>query len=90
MSNVFDEVKSWVINWFTNNADVRKQEIETGLASNYLENGWIDSFKFIKFIADIEEHFGITFSNDEFQNRNFATIDGLVRIIISRMDEKKN
>ena len=52
---------------------------------NYFEKGWIDSLKFIDLITQIEEEFSIRFSNDEFQDRKFSTIEGLAKII-----ERKN
>ena len=78
--------KKWLINWFKKNSLIKIREIEQHLDENYLENGWIDSFKFILFITDIENNFKIKFSNDEFQNRKFATINGLSKIIY----DKKN
>jgi len=88
MANPSNNINVWIINWFVNNSNLDKKEIKEKSHTSYLENGWIDSFKFINFISDIEEHFGITFSNDEFQNRSFSTIDGLMKIIQSKINEK--
>jgi len=79
------EIKEWIMSWFEKNADLSREEIEKNLSSNYLSKGWIDSFKFISFISDIEKKFEISFSNDEFQNRMFATIDGLTEIIAKKI-----
>jgi acyl carrier protein len=84
------DIKSWVVNWFIKNSNIEEDKIYQSLSSNYLLDGWIDSFKFISFITDIEEHFNITFSNEEFQDRSFATIKGLSEIIGEKNHEKEN
>ena len=48
---------------------------------NYFESGLVDSFVFITMLSDIEEKYGVSFSNDDFLDRSFATIDGLVCMI---------
>lgn len=83
------DVETWITNWFERNTDLKKSEIAENTSGNYLEKGWIDSFKFISFISDIERDFDIHFSNDEFQDRTFATITGLSKIICKRINEKK-
>lgn len=72
---------NWIINWFLNNTEISNEDLLNKLDENYFELGWIDSLKFIIFITDIEKHFKIKFSNSEFQNRHFSTINGLVKII---------
>ena len=62
----------------------KKHEISKKLGENYFENGWLDSLKFIELINDVEQEFEILFSNDEFQNRKFATINGLKEIITGK------
>lgn len=75
------DIKKWLISWFEKNSGLEPGEIEKNTDVNYFEKGWIDSFKFISFINDIENEFKIKFSNEEFQNRNFSTINGLADII---------
>lgn len=82
------EIKEWVISWFEKNTIVKKDEVKNVLDENYFERGWMDSLKFIEFITDIEDTFKIQFSNDEFQNRMFSTIDGLCKIIESKKNDK--
>ncbi len=81
-------VKEWLINWFKINSDLTKEEIENNTNDDYLAKGWIDSFKFVSFITEIEEEFKITFSTDEFQNRLFATLEGLDKIIEARIEKE--
>jgi acyl carrier protein len=82
------DVKEWLITWFEKNSDLSKEEIIDNVSNDYLAKGWIDSFKFISFITEIEEEFKITFSTDEFQNRSFATLEGLEKIIEARIEKE--
>lgn len=75
------EIQNWLVEWFCKNTDATKETIETNIEKNYFEMQWIDSFSFINFITDLEDKYPISFSNDEFQNRDFATISGLAKII---------
>lgn len=78
----------WIIDWFVKNTDLVKDEIMKNGRENYLEKGWIDSFKFISYITDIETKFNIHFSNDQFQDRNFSTIEGIIKIIEEKINDK--
>lgn len=73
--------KEWLISWFENNANVDRETLEQNLDVNYLDAGYIDSFVFISLIGDIEDEFEIDFDNEQFIDRNFATINGLVEIL---------
>ena len=78
--------KNWITDWFVQNTNIQKNEIEKNILEDYFIKGWIDSLKFILLISDIEEHFQINFLNDEFQNRVFSTIDGLAKIIEEKIN----
>jgi len=75
-----EQIKDWLINWFKENTDLNIEDINPN--DNYLEKEWIDSLKFIWLITEIEEHFQIEFSNDDFEDRNFSTIKGLTQRIL--------
>ena len=78
------EVTSWLVDWFQKNTSLEQAEIEGRLNENYFEKGWIDSFKFMSLITDIETKFKLVFSNEDFQNREFSTIKGIAEIIERR------
>jgi len=82
------DIKNWIICWFVDNTDLARKEVEKGCLNNYFEEGWIDSFGFISFMGDMEKEYGIYFSNNEFQDRGFATIEGLTDIVKKKIDEK--
>ena len=83
------EIKHWIVHWFKENSRVQEKEILGSLKINYFEKGWIDSFAFIGFITAMDQEFSILFSNDEFQDRSFTTIDGLTQIIREKIDAQK-
>jgi acyl carrier protein len=83
-----ENIQDWLIEWFVNNADMEEMEVKKNLGSNYFNRSWIDSFKFISLITEIEEKFDIYFSNDEFQDRSFSTIEGLAVLIQRKISEK--
>ena len=72
----------WLVKWFKNNGEFKCVDIEDHLNENYFEMEYIDSFLFIQLISDIEQEFEIEFRNDQFQDRRFATIDGLADCIV--------
>jgi len=76
--------REWLIDWFDDNSAVSRDVVQEETGADYLESGWIDSMAFIKLISDIEEEYGIEFENDEFQDRSFATLDGLSEIIAEK------
>ena len=80
------EVEEWLIQWFKKNTNLDESDIIKNLNENYFLRNWIDSLKFIEIITDIEEHFVISFTNDEFQNRIFSTLTGLTRIIKGKIN----
>ncbi len=77
----------WILNWFQDNTNVLENEINKNRDENYFMKGWIDSLKFISFISDIETQFKINFSNDEFQDRKFAKINGIIQILEDKTNE---
>ena len=82
------EVNNWLYEWFDKNTELLLEEIQNSKDENFLEKGWIDSFKFVTFVTEIEDEFKITFSTDEFQDRAFATLDGLNKIIEARIEKE--
>lgn len=77
--------KAWLVEWFEKHATLAPETLSASGDKNYLETGWIDSFEFITLVSDIENTFHISFSPDEFQNRSFATLDGLSAIIDKKL-----
>ncbi len=53
--------------------------------SNYFDAG-LDSYSFMELVAELEQKYNIEFSNDDFANEDFFSINGLAAII----EEKRN
>lgn len=75
------DIQEWLVGWFADHTGKTKDEILAHTAENYFDIGFIDSFGFVELIEDLEEKCGLRFSNDAFEDRDFAAIDGLVKII---------
>ncbi len=57
-------------------------------AYNYMENGYIDSVALVSFVVELEDEFGISFSDEELTSHDFKTIGGLVKMITAKTDRK--
>ena len=79
-----EDIKNWLECWFSNNSSKPFEEVKTMGEQNYFNEGLVDSFGFISLLSDIEEKYGVTFSNDDFLDRSFATINGLAKMINSK------
>lgn len=76
-----ENIKNWIIDWFVENGTATKEQVSESLDANYFNAGFIDSFTFISLIGDIEDEYDIEFDNDQFLDRDFATVNGLAEII---------
>ncbi|MGE5473223.1 MAG: AAC(3) family N-acetyltransferase [Ignavibacteriales bacterium] len=83
------DIRTWIIEWFKEQTGETDNEIRSRTNENYFENCWMDSFTFISFITKVEEKFNISFDNDEFQDRSFATIEGLIKNIESKLKQNQ-
>lgn len=82
-------VQEWVINWFEKKAKKSRDEILENLNAGYLEEAYIDSMEFIELIGEVEDHFGIQFSDDDFLDEKILTISGLINKIESEMQNDR-
>lgn len=78
------EIKEWLINWFQQHSTLDAEGLKAVSSANYMEQGIIDSFSFVMLLSDIDDEYGISFSNDDFLNPEFMKIDGLAKIIEER------
>lgn len=76
-----EDILNWLVGWFESNSMIEASEIRQKISVSYFEEGFIDSFVFIRLISDVEEKYHIEFDNEQFEDRNFATIEGLAEII---------
>ena len=74
------DVQGWLAAWFAK----RAPNIHLNDDHNFFDREAIDSFGIIELIEDAEQHFGIRFTEHDFQDRRFPTIAGLCDIITSK------
>jgi acyl carrier protein len=79
-SVVSQEISNWIKEWFISRGKplVRAQE---GLDVDYLQSGLLTSLEIVEFVAAIEDHFGMQFSESEMQDPRFSTIGGMAELI---------
>lgn len=60
---------------------------EEYLACRYLDLGVIDSLGIVEMIMEIEEKYGIAFTNDHMQSYDFQTVGGVITLVESLIKE---
>lgn len=78
------EIKEWLVDWFSNHSSFSTSALEAAAKEDYLKKGIIDSFSFVMLISDIDDEFDISFTNEDFLDPRFPTIDGLSEMIKER------
>jgi len=84
MSTQTADAREWLVDWFDRQTAIPESTLREETDADYLQEGWIDSMLFIGMISSIEDEFDIEFSNDEFQDGSFATLDGLAELIAEK------
>ena len=83
-----DQVQDWLTEWFNARGKLAKKigmtATETVPNTDYLEAGWLTSMEVVEFVMEIEQHFGMQFSESDLQDPRFVTIAGLVELILAR------
>lgn len=69
------------MDWFSRNAENNGLSEDDLLSANFLEAKIIDSLRIVELVVDIETHFDISFTQDQFQDDRFATIQGLAAMV---------
>lgn len=55
---------------------------------NFIEEGYMDSLGLIQFIVELEDEFGIQFTEDEMNLLDFRRIGGLIELVERKQTEK--
>lgn len=62
---------------------------DTDIASfNYVSNGYIDSLGLVQFVIELEDEFGIEFTDEDLENPDFKVVGKLVAMIEKKVEEK--
>jgi len=85
------QVQDWLTNWFVARgkigAKIGKGNPETSHNTDYFEAGWLTSMEVVEFVTEIEQRFGMQFSDRDLQDPRFVTIAGLADLIVERSTE---
>ena len=80
------QVQQWLTDWFLSRSEPR---LKTGkptdvqLDVDYFEAGWLTSMEVVEFVTEIEQTFGMQFSDRDLQDPRFVTIAGLTELIVA-------
>ena len=85
-------VQAWLTDWFVTRAkigigkskDAPETLRETLRHTDYFDAGWLTSMEVVEFVTEIEQRFGIQFSDRDLQDPRFVTIAGLTELILER------
>lgn len=76
-----EKIKNWLITWFSENTEAVVETLQQTWNSNYVEQGLIDSFQFLGLIADVENSFGFSFTEEDLTDGAILTLKGLAEKI---------
>jgi acyl carrier protein len=83
-----DQVQNWLTDWFVARGKLIKKIGETAPETlrntDYFEAGWLTSMEVVEFVTEIEQYFGMRFSESDLQDPRFVTIAGLAELILVR------
>ncbi|HLB43370.1 MAG TPA: phosphopantetheine-binding protein [Gammaproteobacteria bacterium] len=68
----------WLTHWFRKRMDIPTDAIYR----DFFEERWLDSFKTIELITEIEKSFNLTLTDSVFSDPRFSTIVGLSEILL--------
>jgi acyl carrier protein len=78
-----EQVSRWLCDWFVSRRKF-KGDAAALLDINYFDAGLLTSLEVIEFVSEIEDHFGVQFSEQDFQDPRFGTVSGLAELIADR------
>jgi acyl carrier protein len=77
-----EQVVEWLSQWFYERKKFSGDNTKL-LNMNYFEAGLLTSLEVIEFVTEIEDKFGVRFSEQDFQDPRFVTITGLSEMVAS-------
>jgi acyl carrier protein len=80
-------VEEWLTDWFVARAKISlgetKDAPETFRDTDYFEAGWLTSMEVVEFVTEIEQQFGMQFSDRDLQDPRIVTIARLTELILA-------
>lgn len=84
-----EQASRWLCDWFVSRRKF-KGDVSRLPEMNYFEAGLLTSLEVIEFVSEIEERFGVQFSEQDFQDPRFSSISGLSELIIENEQSCKD
>lgn len=56
---------------------------------DYIEEGYVTSLGLIQFVVDLEENYGIRFSDEEISSKDFRIVGKLAKLVEKKINEKE-
>lgn len=78
-----EQASGWLCDWFVSRRKC-KGDVARLATINYFDAGLLTSLEVIEFVSEIEERFGLQFSEQDFQDPRFGTVAGLSELIAGR------
>jgi acyl carrier protein len=78
-----EQAVQWLCGWFVSRRKF-KGDVAQLPDTNYFDAGLLTSLEVIEFVSDIEDRFGVQFSEQDFQDPRFLTVGGLGELIADR------
>lgn len=73
------KIKNFILSYFMTKTNKAQEELLCSVS--YFDENYIDSLGIFELISALEEEYDFEFTDDDFQNRDFVTIDGISQII---------
>jgi acyl carrier protein len=71
-------IRCFILNYLQKEYTFPDDDIDT---INYVESGYIDSLAMLKFVVELEDKFGIEFSDGELSLPDFKIVGGLIKLV---------
>ncbi len=81
-----EDVSSWIVDWFSSRGKLHCGAREA-LGIDYLQSGLLTSLEIVEFVSEIENRFGIQFSETEMQDPRFSTIGGIADLVLMALGQ---
>lgn len=81
------DVRAWLSDWLVANADVGREEVDRLTGTHLVESGVVDSVRFVRLVAEIEDAWDIRLTNDDLEDPGFFTPEGMARTVARKLED---
>jgi acyl carrier protein len=83
------QIEDWLAAWFVQRSKISQYEAVHVKHTDYFDAGWLTSMEVVEFVTEIEQKFGMQFSDRDLQDHRFVTIGGLGELVTERLMQMK-